>query len=135
MQSYLHRYKKKVVFLLVIGLILSLFLKSTLNIGWETYLSDVFFSMSIIFFIYGLWAFVLNVGFFNSFVFGSKQLKRLIFPRLAEEDDIISGDDNTKTKDDYSTFVEKRKKDREVVAPLLIAALLLITSILISFIF
>lgn len=135
MQSYLHRHKKKVVILLLIGLTLSLFLKSTLNIGWKRYVSDAFFSMSIIFFIYGLWEFVLNVGFFNGFIYGSKHLKRLIFPRLAEDDNVMSENGDVKTEDDYPTFVKKRKKDREVAAPLLIATILFIISILISFIF
>lgn len=129
MQEYLYKYKKRIVFLLLIGLSLSLFLKATLDIGWKAFISDMFFCISTIFLIYGLWEFVLKVGFFNSLVYGSRRLKNIIFPKTNEGEYLEDEHD-----EDYLNFTEKRKKKRNIVEPLFIGILFLAISILISII-
>lgn len=129
MQVYLYKHKKKIVFLLLIGLGVSLFLKVTLNIGWKAFVSDIFFCMATIFLIYGLWEFVLKVGFFNSLVYGSKRLKKIIFPKKDKEEHLEDEYD-----DDYLTFTKKRKKDRNIAEPLFIGSFFFIISILVSLI-
>lgn len=125
MQSYLHKNNKKLIFLIFIGLTLSLFLKFTLNPAWKIFLSDLFFCLSIVFLLYGFWEFVLKVGFFNSLIFGSKHLKDIVF---SNEDKSFS------TEEDYITFISTRKKERDILVPMLMGGVLLVIAILIPII-
>lgn len=131
MQNYLYYNKFKVTLLLIAGLILSFFLKSSLDTGWTIFLSDMFFSISVVFFIYGMWEFVLKSGFFNGLIYGTGILKDLIFSKNKARED---------HKEDYVEYIEnqnkrydnKRKYDSSKL--LIIGLFFLIISILVSFI-
>lgn len=121
----LEKNQKKIIVLLIIGLAFSLFIKSVFNTGAGTFLSDIFFCISMTFFLYGLWEIVLDSGFFNSLIFGTKCLKDLVRSKLSTSEYL---------KEDYLEFVNSRNKEYDFSILLLMGVIFLAVSILISII-
>lgn len=121
MSQYLRQNRKKVSLLISIGLVLALILKHTLKSKWNIFISDIFFCLAFIFIIYGLWNFVLGVGFFDGFLFGARALRDLIYDKKDDVDYI---------DEDYLEFRERRSKKRDIGLPLFIGGILLALSIL-----
>lgn len=131
MQNYLYNNKFKVTLLFIAGLILSFFLKSSLDTGWRIFITDTFFSISVAFFIYGMWEYVLKSGFFNGLIYGTRTLMDLIFSKRRPLDD---------DKEDYVEYIENHRKrydnsrKYDISKLLLIGLFFLVLSILVSLI-
>lgn len=118
--------KRKVRFiqLFIVGLVFSLFFKYVFDTGWKTFLSDVLFCISMVYFIYGLWLYVLKVGFFNGLIYGTSRFRELLRSELKSSDHL---------REDYVDFVkERRKREYDISMPLIAALFFLILSILVS---
>ena len=110
---------KKAAIMIALGVGLSLLLNGRQGIS----LSDAFFVCSMVFFLTALMQIVRNIGFLNSAIFGSKALYRLFRNKLGP---------STTVKDEYVDYVNSRRKFRDIPLLLIIGAVFLLLSILIS---
>lgn len=125
MINRLYRAWKKIAILLCVGFVMSFFLKARLNLSGVAFLSDMFFTVSMVFFLYVLWEVVNNMGIFNSLKFGTKSFVRLIKSKLGPSEQV---------KQEYVDYVSSRPRRGDIAELLLCGGVLLALSVLISFI-
>jgi hypothetical protein len=111
MHKQLQEYWKKALVLLFIGLTLSVFINlklhnlQNINLREGILFSDVFFVCAMVFILFSFAELVSNLGFFNSMVFGTKCLYRLIRKRLGP---------SAQVKDEYLDYINTRGKYGDV---------------------
>ena len=116
--------KRKIVVLSAVGAVLSLFLQRKNYIYDErVILSDMFFMIAICFMLTALAEIVSNSGFFNSLVFGTKHLLRLIQNRLDPSDEV---------KDEYVEYIRNRQMYNDINILLSISLALFLVSVIIA---
>lgn len=129
MQNYLsknQRKRKKIVLTFIVGFIFSIFFKYNFNTGWKTFLSDVLFCISMVFFLRGFCELVLKVGFFNGPTYGTRKLMDILKSNFASSDYL---------KEDYLDYVRSQQnKEYDILLLISVGLLFLILSILIYFV-
>lgn len=125
MQNYLskNQRKKKIIHVFIVGIVFSIYFNYTFNKG-KTFLSDVLFCISMVFFLRGLWEFVLKVGFFNGFIYGTRKFIDLMKSRLGTSEYLT---------EDYLNYVRSRQqKEYDILMLVSIGGIFLILSVLMS---
>jgi hypothetical protein len=120
----LQKYWKKSLILFFLGSGLSFLINRNihkLNNSGGVFLNDMLFITAMVFILFGLAELVSNIGFFNSMVFGTKCLYRLITKKLKS---------SALVKDEYIEFVNSRGKYSDVTLLLFTGLGLLILSLL-----
>ena len=112
---------RKALVLLAIGAALSYLM----HIRWSIQFADIFFICAMMFFLVALMEIVSNIGFFNGLAFGTKSWFRIFRNRIRP---------SSETKDEYVDYVKNRRKFTDIPMLLLIALVLFIMSVLLSFI-
>lgn len=123
MLNCLYRSKVKIIILFISGVILSLLLKSAIEL--KTFLSDMFFCVSMVFFLYGLWGFVMKTGFFNSLIFGTQCFVKLAKSKLSSSEYI---------KDEYIDFIKYHQKEYDILCFIVLSLIFFIISVITSII-
>lgn len=123
MEVALSKNKKCLIYLPIVTSGLFIFMEKNSVIDSKMWLSDLFFCISISYLIYGIWSFVLKIGFFNGFFYGMKKLKGIVFQQFVNESDL-----------DYFDYLEgKNKKVNNLyIYSLILAGSFLLLSILFS---
>jgi len=109
---------KKIAVMTAAGVVLSLFIPS------EHMLSDMFFIISMVFFVSGLSKLIYNSGVFNSMVFGSKLIYRIFRKNIGA---------SASLKDEYVEYTKSRVKYGDAGKMLLISLFWFVVSVLVSF--
>ena len=94
-----------------------------INRDSDSFISDTLFIAFIVFFNIGLFQLVLNLGMFNSMVFGSRTLVRLFKKKAGSSESL---------KDEYVEYVKSRQKYTDVGTLVIIGLVCLAASILLS---
>lgn len=83
---------KKTMWLLDVGLAISLMMQAAMKRPVGVFLSDLFFTIGSVFLVAGLWAVVKNMGAFNSMKYGTRSLFRMLRgQRDAAKDKMLGG--------------------------------------------
>ncbi|MCL2006589.1 MAG: DUF3899 domain-containing protein [Treponema sp.] len=115
----------KALVMLLAGIIFSIVFQRNLTLERSVYASNMIFMCTMIFIITGLSQLVSNIGLFNSMVFGTKSLFRLFKSKLGPSEQV---------KEEYVEYVRNRKQYGEIPQLLIIGAVLLGLSVLVSYI-
>ncbi|MDR1194681.1 MAG: DUF3899 domain-containing protein [Peptococcaceae bacterium] len=121
--------KKTIAALILIGCAAALWPGKTgwsgaLPVAGSRFVSDLFFTIAMIFLAYGLWALIGNLGMFNSFIYGAKYLTRIVRNQKA---------DPQGKGDGYLDYARSRRKRPGVPVILLFAACFMSLSVLALF--
>lgn len=101
MRELLKGQLKRIVVLLSVGLVLSLVMKRSMGVSGALFFSNMLFIISIVFITTALWQLVLNMGLFNSMIFGGKCLYRIFTKKLGTSPAL---------KDEYVEYTNSRSK-------------------------
>lgn len=126
MQNYLskNQRKKKILLIFIVGLFLSIYFNYTFNTGRKTFLSDILFCISMVFLLRGLWEFVMKVGLFNGFIYGTRTFVNLLKSNLVSSEYLM---------EDYLDYVKnQQEKEYDVLMLICVGSLFLVLSILLS---
>lgn len=126
MHNYLNKNqrKKKIILVFIVGVFFSVYFNYAFSMGRKTFVSDVSFCISMVFFLRGLWEFVLKVGFFNGFTYGTRKFFDLMKSRIGTSQYLT---------EDYLEYVESRQqKEYDTLLLVSIGIFFLILSVLMS---
>lgn len=120
----LKKHWKTAVILFVVGLALSFVLKNNSGSLGLVFLSDMFFSVAMVFLIWGLIHLVGNMHVFASLIYGTKCLARMIRGKR---------DSSQTVKEGYLEYLKTRRHHTDIPMLMVFAAGFLILSVLFAF--
>lgn len=117
----LHR--RKLIILVLIGIIIAFVLHQSMGLtGWR-FASDLFFTLSMVFFISALGQLVSNLGMFNSFIYGFKCFFQIFKNKKSRAGEM---------RDGYLEYVQSRPQKTGTWVLALFAAVFTALSVLAS---
>lgn len=120
----LKKHWKTAAALFVVGLALAFVLKNNSGSTGLVFVSDAFFSIAMVFLIWGLIHMVGNMNVFASMIYGTKCLVKLIRGKQ---------DSSQTVKDGYLEYLKTRRRHTDIVMVMLFAGGFFVLSVLFAF--
>lgn len=115
---------KRALLLSAIGAVLSALMRVSLGKQNGVFFSDLFFTISSVFLLVGLWGNIKNLGTFNSFKYGFKSLILMLGGKRAIPKDKMTGA--------YLEYIQSRPRDGDAPWLMAFAFVFLLLSVLAS---
>ena len=115
---------KKIVSLVIIGVAVSFVVRSKTGTSGLLFAADMLFAVSMAFFCWGLLCLIRNMGMFDSMVYGTKHLIRLLRRNWKP---------SRNKEDGYLEYVRSRPRRAEVPTMMLLSVAFVVLSIILSF--
>lgn len=122
--SLIKKHWKTAAALFVVGVALAFVLKNNSGSTGLVFVSDAFFSIAMVFLIWGLIHMVGNMNVFASMIYGTKCLVKLIRGKQ---------DSSQTVKEGYLEYLKARRRHTDIVMLMLFAAGFFILSVLFAF--
>lgn len=122
--SLIKKHWKTAAALFVVGVALAFVLKNNSGSTGLVFVSDAFFSIAMVFLIWGLIHMVGNMNVFASMIYGTKCLVKLIRGKQ---------DSSQTVKDGYLEYLKTRRRHTDIVMVMLFAGGFFVLSVLFAF--